>query len=288
MRPPHTAPLTDGVHGGSHRSASGADVGGVVVVIPVHDEERHLGACLISVLHSLAHPEVRHLRSVVVVALDACRDGSAAIAERLLRPTDVIVEVERRNVGVARAIGTERGLAGIGLDPSRVWLAHTDADCEVPADWVAGHLAVSPTADGVAGVVRVRDWTPHLASTRLRFEHSYREPLDGPHPHVHGANLGVRASAYVDVGGFPPLACSEDHALWHALRSGGHPVVATRRIWVATSARRQSRAAGGFADTLLALEGERPGADPVAVVPTSGPVVVARSARSETSPAGQM
>ena len=136
--------------------------------------------------------------------------------------------------------------------------------------------------------MRVRDWSPHLTATRLRFERSYRKPLGGPHPHVHGANLGVRASAYLDVGGFPPLALSEDHALWHALRSGGHPVVATRRVWVATSARRQSRASGGFADTLLAFEDGRPGTVPAAVVPAPGPVAIAPSARSGTSPAGQV
>jgi RNA polymerase sigma-70 factor (ECF subfamily) len=30
---------------------------------------------------------------------------------------------------------------------------------------------------------------------------------------VHGANLGIRASAYLAAGGFPPLPTAEDHAL---------------------------------------------------------------------------
>ena len=43
----------------------------------------------------------------------------------------------------------------------------------------------------------------------------------GPHSHVHGANLGFRASAYLTAGGFPPVPTAEDHALVAALTAGG-------------------------------------------------------------------
>jgi hypothetical protein len=135
-----------------------------------------------------------------------------------------------------------------------VWLAHTDADTEVPPSWVADQLSLARTADGVAGIVRVDDWSSHLSATRVRFERSYRTPRLRSHTHVHGANIGVRASAYLDAGGFPHQAWSEDHALWAALRRRGHVIVATRRVWVTTSARRGARAAGGFGDRLLAIE----------------------------------
>ena len=230
------------------------EVRAVVVVVPVHDEEQHLERCLSSIHRALEHPRLAGLEGLVVVSLDACRDGSAAIAERLRRRSDVVVSVEARNVGTARAVGVLAGLEAAGHDPRHVWLAHTDADTVVPPGWVAGHLEHARAAHGVAGIVRVDDWAPHLTGTRLRFERGYRTPLFRPHRHVHGANIGVRASAYLDVGGFPHLPCHEDHALWNALRAGGHRVVATRRVWVTTSARRVPRARGGFSDTLLALE----------------------------------
>jgi glycosyltransferase involved in cell wall biosynthesis len=226
----------------------------VVVVVPVHDEEQHLERCLTSIHRALAHPRLRGLDDLVVVSLDACRDGSAAIAERLRRRSDVVVCVEARNVGTARAVGALAGLEAVRHEPDRVWLAHTDADTVVPPGWLAGQLEHADTAEGVAGIVRVDDWAPHRVETRLRFERGYRSPLLRPHRHVHGANIGVRAGAYLDVGGFPHLPCSEDHALWDALRAGGHRVVASRRVWVTTSGRRVPRARGGFADTLLELE----------------------------------
>jgi glycosyltransferase involved in cell wall biosynthesis len=229
-------------------------VRGVIVVVPVHDEEEHLGRCLAGVHRALDHPAVREVEARVVVALDACHDASATIAARHTRDDDVVVTLDRRNVGAARAAGALAGLAATRLDPRQVWLAHTDADTEVPPSWLAAQLAVARSADGVAGIVRVHDWDAHLPATRHHFERSYRTSFLRRHPHVHGANLGVRASAYLDVGGFPQLARSEDHALWAALRAGGHALVATRRVWVTTSARRRPRAAGGFGDALLDIE----------------------------------
>ena len=53
----------------------------------------------------------------------------------------------------------------------------------------------------------------------------------------------------------PPLALAEDSALVDALLAGGRRVVPTGRIPVLTSARRESRTVGGFADHLRTLTG---------------------------------
>jgi hypothetical protein len=73
---------------------------------------------------------------------------------------------------------------------------------------------------------------------------------DGTHAHVHGANLGVRADAYVDAGGWPQLALAEDHCLWLRIKARGWPVIAASASIVCTSGRLVGRAMGGFADTL--------------------------------------
>ena len=79
----------------------------------------------------------------------------------------------------------------------------------------------------------------------------------GPHPHVHGANLGIRASAYLAAGGFPPLRTAEDHALLAAATRAGCMVAQASDIAVETSGRRLARAPRGFGDLLRTLPDQR-------------------------------
>ena len=73
------------------------------------------------------------------------------------------------------------------------------------------------------------------------------------HPHIHAANMGVRARSYERAGGFPALECSEDEALVAALHRVGARIEATDRIRAITSARFDGRAELGFAHHLLGL-----------------------------------
>ena len=75
--------------------------------------------------------------------------------------------------------------------------------------------------------------------------------------HVHGANLGMRASTYARLGGFAPLALHEDaDIVQRARRDRSVQVVATDRLRVGTSVRTAARCVGGFADYLAHLESE--------------------------------
>ena len=122
--------------------------------------------------------------------------------------------MQARNVGVARTAGFAAALAReAGRAAQQLWLATTDADSTVPADWLAEQL------------------------------------------HMHGANLGMSAAAYADTDGVPPLPLAEDQALIDALRGRARRLIATGRIPVTTSGRRESRTAGGFADHLRGLTG---------------------------------
>lgn len=223
----------------------------VAVVIPVHDEEAHLSACLRSVLVAAARAPVP---SMVVAVLDACTDASGDVAMHLLGPGNV-VEIDERNVGRARRHGVAHALRILELPAAQVWVATTDADSLVPPTWLADQVTLADGgADAVAGTVEVIDWAEHPEGAPARFVRAYEGPMClDDHTHVHGANLGVRASAYEAVGGFPGLASGEDHALWGALRRAGHALVATRRLPVVTSARRIARAPDGFAATLARL-----------------------------------
>ncbi|MFD9466963.1 glycosyltransferase [Streptomyces sp. NPDC060027] len=74
------------------------------------------------------------------------------------------------------------------------------------------------------------------------------------HPHVHGANLGVSAAAYLRVGGFEPLPTGEDRDLAARLFAAGHRVARTDQHAVHTAARLRGRAPGGLADLLASLQ----------------------------------
>lgn len=224
-------------------------IGAVGIVVPVHDEQHLLPACLAALRRAAGHPAVRHLPLHLVTVLDDCSDDSGALAADAL-------EVNGRNVGLARAAGFNAVLdREAGRPAGQVWLATTDADSTVPVTWLAEQLRLAALgAEVVAGTVRVADWSQQPAQVRHRFIRSYGVP-GLHHPHVHGANLGLRAAAYLDAGGVPPLALAEDQALLDTLRRRARRIVATGRIPVTTSARRESRTSGGFADHLRGLGG---------------------------------
>ncbi|MFT4173031.1 MAG: glycosyltransferase [Rhodocyclaceae bacterium] len=216
----------------------------IAVIVPAHNERVHLPRTLTALLQASRHPDLKGEEVRVLVVLDACDDGSADVVAAF----DVAaLHTAVRNVGAARARGADRMLA----EGAR-WLAFTDADTVVAPTWLASQLALG--ADAVCGSVAVEDWTPHGAqgeTVRACFAHAYTD-ADG-HRHIHGANLGVSATAYRAAGGFAPLACGEDVALVAALTQIGARIAWSAAPRVVTSARTDARARGGFGDTLLAL-----------------------------------
>jgi hypothetical protein len=107
----------------------------------------------------------------------------------------------------------------------------------------------------VAGTIRVADWSGRHPGARSLFRRRYGGET-GPHSHVHGANLGFSAAAYLRAGGVPDLTTGEDRALVAALEAAGSRVLRTRALTVVTSARREARAPHGFSDYLAGLDAE--------------------------------
>ncbi len=132
-------------------------------------------------------------------------------------------------------------------------MATTDADSQVAADWLARQLHyASRGADAVAGTIDLIDDPDRSPEVAEMFRRIYNLGRDS-HTHVHAANLGVRASAYLAVGGFSELKVAEDHALWNELRRHSFHCVSPLDVRVSTSARLRARAPGGFGDTLDAV-----------------------------------
>ncbi len=224
----------------------------VVVAVPVRDEEELLAACLRSILRSATSLRQRRpgVSTEVVVALDRCTDTSARVVQRF--PVRA-VEVHAGSVGRARHAAVTTGLADTGrrgADPAATWVVGTDADCVVPTHWLGRHLqAAESGADLVLGTVEPFGVADVAVLAAWRDRHTLREG----HGHVHGANLGVRASAYLEAGGYAPLALHEDVDLAARVRAAGRPWVASDRVRVRTSGRTTSRVDGGFAGYLTAL-----------------------------------
>jgi len=163
------------------------------VVIPAHNEEQHLGQALQALDQARHDPALEGESVQVVVVLDSCTDGTASVAARHGAATLV---VEARNVGSARAHGATHMLAA-----GARWLAFTDADTAVSQTWLSAQLALD--ADAVCGSIGVADWSVHGAHAAwldTHFQATYTD-RDG-HRHIHGANLGVSAQAYLRAGGF--------------------------------------------------------------------------------------
>ena len=230
----------------------------VGVVVPAHDEEELLPACLAALRRAARQLTGMPVR--LVVAADTCRDRTV---RRARQAGAEVVELRARSVGAARAAGFAEVLRWTrDTDPAAVWLASTDADTLVPPSWLSKQLSYADQDwDAVVGTVSVSDWSGHPARTPDLFAARYDHGT-GPHPHVHGANLGMTAAAYLAAGGFRALRTAEDHALVSALGAAGRKILRTTDVTVVTSARPRARAPMGFSHLLRTLAEAQPAPGP--------------------------
>jgi glycosyltransferase involved in cell wall biosynthesis len=208
------------------------------VVVPARDEEERIEACLGSIQAAI---ELVSLPCHVIVVADSCTDSTAELASRLEGVH--VMTTNAGSVGIARALGVRRLLEGTRTPAERLWIANTDADSVVPEQWLSSQIVLADAGcDVIVGTVR-----PHEAEypDQLWPQWRRRHPAGHANGHVHGANLGVRASAYCAVGGFPANAEHEDVALVEALSD--FRVVASAEAEVVTSARLDGRTPGGYA-----------------------------------------
>jgi glycosyltransferase involved in cell wall biosynthesis len=228
-------------------------IAALVVVVPARNEAATITACLRSIDRAA---EVADVRTSVVVAADCCRDATAARARAAAasaKDIDItVLEGSWRGPSAARAVGVRHALAR--SEPAATWLAHTDADCVVGPRWLAGHLGHARAGwDAIAGTVVLDASAP--IELRERFAAAYTLGVDA-HRHVHAANFGVRADAYLAAGGWlARTVVGEEHDLWRRLARRGFRGSQPLDVAVTTSARRRGRVVGGFASWLARLEG---------------------------------
>ncbi|UFS60443.1 glycosyltransferase [Subtercola endophyticus] len=224
-------------------------IAGVAVVVPARNEAALIADCLRSVEEAVRHLGTR-MPVVTVVVDDSSSDGTGHIAHEF---DDVIVlQAPGGNVGLARARGVEHALAALaalGVAPEQLWIANTDADSTVPEHWLEAQLGLAEHgADVVIGTVRPT--FAELDAEQVEAWLQLHEP-GVARGDVHGANLGLRGSTYLDAAGFRPLAEHEDVDLVTRLRAANEArVVASAAAEVVTSGRLWGRSPGGFAGYL--------------------------------------
>ena len=215
----------------------------LVVAVPVKNEEALLPECLRSVFASVqALAGIRpDIDVCVVVALDGCTDRSAWIARENGALT---VCPGGSGVGTARDSAIRTGLQHLGVrDHSAAWVSCTDADSRVASSWLVRQVMwAERDLDLVIGTVEPFDTEDALTLVAWQERHQLGEG----HHYVHGANLGVRASRWREVGGFGPLTLHEDVSLVGRVRGHTTSWVATDTTRVRTSGRSRSRVDGGF------------------------------------------
>ncbi|MEO7124121.1 MAG: glycosyltransferase [Lacisediminihabitans sp.] len=220
----------------------------VVVVIPARDEAETLRECVRSVERSRCALG-NELQTHTVLVLDTCTDDSAIIAAEF---DDVsVLSVRFANVGKSRAHGVAHGLQLANDDPAAVWIATTDADSVVADGWLREHVNASCSgADALVGsVVPLLDDLDEARRTAWLASHSPGSTLG----HVHGANLGIRADAYLAAGGFTARKRNEDVSLVERLRDTDARILHSEREPVTTSSRLNGRVEGGYAKYLTDL-----------------------------------
>lgn len=228
----------------------------MAVVIPARDEAELISDCLDAMSGAAVAAQSRGYDVQVVVVADRCRDRTEVIARSA---GATVLSVNSGSVGLARAAGVAAVLAD--WDPSltsSLWLANTDADSRVPAGWLTAQIeAAGRGAEACVGTVAL-DPTGIDPVTHRQWENSYRrggrEARLSAHGHVHGANVGVRADAYLAVGGFPPVDHDEDRGLVRRLAAAGRLVEWTTEGPVVTAARTHGRAPHGVSADLAAIQ----------------------------------
>lgn len=226
----------------------------VAIVVPARNEQTYIASCIDSLRTAIGRLNAHRpeLRARIVLVLDACTDDTVTAVP--IGPDLDVLSVRARSAGGARAAGAAHALNSLSHPQSRLWLANTDADSCVPVDWLVEMVADAERgAHLVLGTVEPDAALDARARARWRLRH---ELIEG-HPHVHGANFGIRADAYRRLGGWATIATGEDVDLAARAADDSDLVVRrTARIPVVTSSRTQGRAPTGFAGYLSDLVNE--------------------------------
>ncbi|USQ15413.1 glycosyltransferase family 2 protein (plasmid) [Legionella lytica] len=231
----------------------------ICILIPAKNEEKLLPRCLYSIINA-TQLLPKSIHTDIICCVDSSSDNTFKIAQNIIGPQGIVLEISEGNVGFARRYATEEALNRYQGSLEACWLANTDADCEVPKNWLANHILwANQGTHALAGIVKVDSYSEHESQVPELFQNQYIIYEDDSHPHIHGANLGIRADVYLRTGGWKPLVTAEDHDLWNRMKTLSLNLKSHADCFVITSGRKQGRAPHGFAEKLTSFNGRNYG-----------------------------
>jgi peptidoglycan/xylan/chitin deacetylase (PgdA/CDA1 family)/GT2 family glycosyltransferase len=202
----------------------------VSVVVPAFNEELLLSKCLESLL---AQDYAGDLEILVVD--NASSDGTARVAQGY--GVKVISEPMR---GYSQAL-----ITGFAAASGEI-IACTDADTVVPPDWVSTMISEyvrRPDLVALGGDVEFVDtnWKTRLLTRLFLPVFNRMDRANRSGPHLWGANMSVRRTAFLEAGGWnPKFSLQADSELSTRLRKIGW-VTILESLRVRTSSRRWNR-----------------------------------------------
>ncbi len=213
----------------AHRRRPAAMTARVAVLVPAHNEERVVGACIRSLLAS------ENVDLEVVVIDDGSRDDTAAAASRAAADDARVLVVRQENAGKAMAL--RRGFAATHADVIVV----VDADSLVEPRSIAELVAplADPRVGATAGNVKVGNRSSILGAPQhveyvmgINLDRRFFDVVDAVTV-VPGALGAFRREAIEAVGGFPADTLAEDADLTVAIGASGYRVrhVPAARVW---------------------------------------------------------
>lgn len=179
------------------------------VVVPFFDSERHLAACIESLL---GQDDVGGPFEVILID-NGSTDGSASIARRY--PGVTVLEEPTPGAYAARNTGIERARAPL--------IAFTDADCVADAGWLRSIR--DGMQDPAVAVLLGHCRYPAQASLALRLLGAYEnakaeyviQRCAPAHHFAYANNMAVRASVFAEIGPFKEWKRAADSELVHRL-----------------------------------------------------------------------
>jgi glycosyltransferase involved in cell wall biosynthesis len=241
-----------------------------VVAIPVRDEAKRIGGCMAALSRQSVSAD--H----IVLLLNNCTDNTAQVVRELPKAHHRLHILEcnlkgfRASAGFARALAIKHAASLVDSSfRGEAVLLTTDADAEVPENWMEANLrAIEQGADAVCGTAVIdpleallipqhlhEDDAREVAYGRLLDEITsvvLPDPADPwpRHTEDSGASIAITASMLRRVGGMPLLSSGEDRTLIERLRLIDARVRHDPQISVVVSGRIVGRAKGGMADTI--------------------------------------
>lgn len=187
----------------------------ISIIIPTYNEEKNIGRCL----NALSNQTISREKLEIIVVDGNSKDRTREIATEF---ADVVIIQSSKGVGGARNDGFE--IAKNNL------VATTDADCEPHDNWVESILNnfKDDRVVAVTGILKPFDWNTmnwfEILVYRTLFELSNLILMIGSlfgQYHLCGANSAFKKHAFLEAGGYLPLAYADDVEIFKRIKKLG-------------------------------------------------------------------